>query len=180
MADVSLGDDVPHPANRRESRLSARISGIEKAVAAGAMAAICLISFANALIRYLTNYSFAFTEEVSVILMVLLTLVGASTGFALGFHIRITILVDRLPPRLRRAAEALSQLASAAMFGLLVYYGYYFFRDDWEFGVTTPSLGLPQWIYSVWLPLLSLVIVARIAMASFRSSDVQGGGDERS
>ena len=31
--------------------------------------------------------------------------------------------------------------------------------DDYNFEVTSPSLGVPQWWYTIWLPLLSIVIM---------------------
>ena len=50
---------------------------IEKVVAAASMAALCLITLGNVVARYLTNYSFAFTEEYSIALMVVVTMLGA-------------------------------------------------------------------------------------------------------
>ena len=45
--------------------------------AAGIMIGLLgLITFANVVVRYLTNFSFAFTEEFSVFLMVLIALIG--------------------------------------------------------------------------------------------------------
>ena len=41
------------------------------------MAALCLITLGNVVARYLTNYSFAFTEEYSIALMVVVTMLGA-------------------------------------------------------------------------------------------------------
>jgi TRAP-type C4-dicarboxylate transport system permease small subunit len=34
--------------------------------------------------------------------------------------------------------------------------------DDYRFDVTSPALGVPQWWYTVWLPLLSVLIVVRL------------------
>ena len=34
--------------------------------------------------------------------------------------------------------------------------------DDYRFDVTSPALGIPQWLYTVWLPLVSLIIVVRL------------------
>ena len=48
------------------------------------------------------------------------------------------------------------------MFGLLAWYGALMAWDDYRYEVTSPSLGVPQWWYTVWLPLLSLVIVLRL------------------
>ena len=43
------------------------------------------------------------------------------------------------------------------MFGL----GLRLLWDDWRFEVTSPGIGVPQWWYTLWLPLLSLTIAAR-------------------
>ncbi len=57
-------------------------TGVEEGIAAVAMALVCVITFGNVLVRYFTNASFAFTEEFSVFLLVVLTLAGASAAFA--------------------------------------------------------------------------------------------------
>ena len=49
------------------------------------MGALALITFANVLARYFTSESFAWTEEISVFLMIALTLVGASAAVVSGF-----------------------------------------------------------------------------------------------
>ena len=78
---------------------------IEEACAALAMALICIITFANVLVRYFTNVSFAFTEEFSIFLMVVLTLFGAAAAFARDRHIRMTFFVETPAGRHRPAAR---------------------------------------------------------------------------
>ena len=46
------------------------------------MALLALITFANVLVRYFTDASFAWTEEVSVFLMIVLAMVAASAAVA--------------------------------------------------------------------------------------------------
>jgi TRAP-type C4-dicarboxylate transport system permease small subunit len=135
---------------------------IEEALAALAMALICLISFANVLARYFTNYSFAFTEEWSVFLLVFMTFVGASAAFATNGHIRITWFLDKLPRPLRWAAELLTLLVTTLLFALIVHYGFLVAWDAWYWGETTPGLGHPAWLYSIWLPVLCLAIILRV------------------
>jgi TRAP-type C4-dicarboxylate transport system permease small subunit len=53
-------------------------------------------------------------------------------------------------------------LAAAALFAILVWYGSKLLLDDWNYGTTSPGIGIPQWIYTLWLPLLSAVITLRI------------------
>ena len=71
---------MSHSPQRRPAR-------IERAVAAACMALLCIITFVNVVTRYLTNASFAFTEEVSVFLLVLLTL--PLTLLTLGFFLLV-------------------------------------------------------------------------------------------
>jgi len=153
--EPSPSDDVPEP-----QRVPV---GIERAAAAACMALLVLITFANVVVRYLTDISFAFTEEYSVALMVIMTLFGTAVAFAADRHIRMTYLIDKLPAGPRRAAERAVTLLSLAMFALLVWYGGRMAWDDFRFEMTSPGLGLPQWIYTVWLPALGLVVCLRIA-----------------
>ncbi|MGE0848569.1 MAG: TRAP transporter small permease [Hyphomicrobiaceae bacterium] len=133
----------------------------EEIIAAAAMAALGLITLANVIVRYLTNYSFAFTEEYSIALMVVVAMLGASIAAARNRHMRITWFVDNMRPGLRAAADAVAMLATAAMFVLLVALGARLVWDEYRFEVTSPGLGEPQWIYTLMLPVLSVLVVAR-------------------
>ena len=137
---------------------------VERLLLAFSMALLCIITMANVVVRYFTNFSFAFTEEISVSLLVFMTLVGAAAAFRRGNHISVTLLLDRLPDAARRATEIFALGACSAMFAILTWYGARMAWDDYRYEVTSPALGLPQWIYSVWLPLLSLMIVLRLLL----------------
>ncbi|MEX2518518.1 MAG: TRAP transporter small permease [Paracoccaceae bacterium] len=155
--EIHEGDSVRGEAKHARVPIS-----VERSLAAGAMAAICLISFTNVVVRYVTNFSFAFTEEFSVFLLVIMTFVGASLAFATNENIRISFLLERLPPRAALVCEVVAALASAVMFLLVFRYGAELSWDEYIFEETSPGLGYPNWIYTIWLPILSLVIVARI------------------
>lgn len=126
------------------------------------MALICLISFANVVVRYATDVSFAFTEEFSVFLLVFMTFVGASLAFATNENIRITFIADKLPPRGRLLLAVIALLASLLMFALILWYGGRLTWDEYRFEETSPGLGYPTWIYTIWLPILAVAILFRI------------------
>lgn len=157
-ADEHHGTDA-RPDARNTPRVTIRI---EEAIAAAAMALICLITFANVVVRYFTNASFAFTEEISVFLLVVLTLVGAAAAFARDRNIRVDFFALKLPRPARVVLELAGMALSAALFTMVAWFGWRFFLDDWKYETTSPGLGIPQWTYSVWLTVLSLLIVARI------------------
>jgi TRAP-type transport system small permease protein len=133
----------------------------EKVLAAVSMAALCLITLGNVFTRYLTNASFAFTEEYSIALMVVVTMLGASIATACDRQIRITWFASLLPAGGRRAAEVLATVATIVMFALLVVLGGQVVWDEYRFEVTSPGLGEPQWIYTLALPLLAVVVIGR-------------------
>jgi len=137
------------------------LASVERLLMAVSMGALCLLTMANVLVRYFSDISFAFTEEISVVLMVVMTLIGASHAFANNRHIAISFFVEKRPV-VRRLAFRFATLCSLTVFGLLTYYGSYMAWDDYHYEVTTPSLGIPQWLYTVWLPVLSAVIVLRL------------------
>ncbi len=134
---------------------------IEEVLVAATMALVALITFANVVMRYLTDVSFAFTEEYSIALMVVLTFLGASAAVVKDRHIRITFITDKLSPQNRRRAEVFAMLCMAAMYGLLVGYGAWATWDDYRFEVTSPALGVPQWLYTLCLPVLSVAVLGR-------------------
>lgn len=135
---------------------------VEEAAAAAAMAIICLISLANVVVRYATDASFAFTEEVSVFLLVFMTFFGSAVAFARDEHIRIGFFQQRLPRPLRWAATVATFLATLTVLGLIVYHGAGFAYAEWRWQSSSPGLGVPNWIYSVWLPVGALVVLLRV------------------
>ena len=156
---MSEHPDLIKPAGDELPRIPIKV---EEFFAALAMALICLITFANVLVRYFTDESFAFTEEFSVFLMVVLTFIGASAAFAKNSHIRMSFLVEKLRPRIAHYVEIAVMVAAAVLFAIIVWYGIKLLLDDWNFDTTSPGIGIPQWIYTLWLPLLSAVITLRI------------------
>lgn len=125
------------------------------------MALLALITFGNVLVRYFTDASFAWTEEISIFLMILLAMVAGSAAVARDQHIRIEFLTSRGTAARKRALARLGSASVALLFGLLVVLSARVVWDDWRYEETSPGIGVPQWWYSVWLPICSLAITLR-------------------
>lgn len=136
---------------------------VERVLLAAGMGAIALITLANVVTRYLTDISLAFTEEYSVMLLVVVTFLGTALATATGRHIRIDWLTEKLGARARRNAEVAGMALLIFCFGLLAWYGGWMVWDEYRFEALSPGLGNPQWWYSIWLPLLSLLVMGRAA-----------------
>lgn len=148
---------------------------LERVLLASAMGAMALITAANVVTRYLSNISLAFTEEYSVALMVIVALVGTALATATGRHIRIGFFADKLPEPQRRAAEIIALLLLVICFALIAWYGGRMVWDEYDFEALSPGLGHPQWLYTVWLPVLALLVIGRALGRAIRLYRGQGG-----
>ncbi len=125
------------------------------------MASLALITFANVLVRYFTNSSFAWTEEISVFLMIVLALVGGSAAVARNQHIRIEFFAEGGSALRSKRLAMLGAVTVALLFAFIAVLSVRVVWDDYRFGETSPGIGVPQWWYSIWLPLLSALIAVR-------------------
>ena len=147
----------------------ARLLGLEDWLTVIVMGALALITFANVLVRYFTNSSFAWTEEISVFLMIVLAMVGGSAAVARDRHIRIEYFSESGPARRRQRLAQLGALMVALLFATMAVLSVRVVWDDYRFEETSPGIGVPQWWYSVWLPVFSTLIAARALGHGLRS-----------
>lgn len=136
-----------------------------RVVGAIAMAIICAISAANVVVRYATDASFAFTEEYSVFLLVVMTFAGTAAAARTDGHIRILAFARLFGRRLQRAMLVLSTTATLAMFLLITWYGGRLAYEQFRYGDVTAGLGNPAWIYSAVMPVLCVPILIRVVVA---------------
>ena len=139
----------------------AKALGLEDVLTVAVMAALALITFANVLARYFTDSSIAWTEEISVFLMIVLALVAGSAAVARDQHIRIEYFAEGGSAQRRRALARFGALMVALLFGAIAVLSVRVVWDDYRFEETSPGIGVPQWWYSVWLPVLSALITLR-------------------
>ena len=144
-----------------EARPQRRRFSWEDVVGALALAAMALITFANVIARYFTNQSFAWTEEISVALMVVLTLVAASAAVVRDKHIRIEFLFAGGSAARRLRLARFSAAMTALAFIVLAWFSSSLAWDDFRYEVTSPGIGVPQWWYTITLPLLAAVVAWR-------------------
>ena len=60
----------------------------------------------------------------------------------------------------------------ALLFGTMAVLSVRVVWDDYRFGETSPGIGVPQWWYSVWLPVFSALITWRAIGLFVRHSRV--------
>ncbi len=136
---------------------------LEDHLAVAAMALLMVITFGNVLVRYFTDQSFAWTEEISSVLMLLMTLLAAAAACARDQHIRIENLFASGSVQRQRRLALLSAGVTWMLFVVLALLGLRMAWDEYRFEETSPGIGLPKWLYSIWLPVLCALIARRAA-----------------
>lgn len=136
---------------------------LEEGLAVACMALLLAITLLNVLTRYFTDQSFAWSEEISVFLMVVMTLAGASAAAARDRHIRIEYFYDGGSARRRRRLQVFGGCLTALLFlGLALLFGRVV-ADEIHYGETSMGLGMPRWWFTIFSPLLCLGLALRAA-----------------
>ena len=126
------------------------------------LAAMSVIVFSNVLIRYLTNASIPWSEEVARHMMIWLTFLGAGPVLRAGAHIAVENLQDALP---RPAAIGVRVAVAACLlvfFSIMVWFGAaYVLRTTTQL---TAATQIPfAWIYAA-IPAGGVLLVVHFAL----------------
>lgn len=107
--------------------------------------------------RYVLNASPAWAEQAALLLMIWYVLLAAAAGVREGFHIRITVFADALPPRPRRLAAVLVHVAVGGFGAAMIWWGIELAAATWQHVI--PTLNLPRGVAYIPLPLAGLLML---------------------
>jgi TRAP-type C4-dicarboxylate transport system permease small subunit len=140
----------------------------EEKVAVLCMAALVAITLLNVATRYLTDQSFAWTEEISIVLMVVMTLAGTAAAAGRDAHVRIEALYDSGSARRRRALRLFSAVTTTLVFVLLTVLFARMVADEIRWAETSMGLGVPRWWFTAATPLLTAAVALRSLLWGLR------------
>jgi len=127
------------------------------------LAAMASMVFANVALRFFTDRSILWVEEVSRYLMIWLTFLGAGLVLRYGGHIGIDTLQERFPalaPRIRAGIF----VVMLAFFVVMLWLGIRYALLTW--GQTTPVMQIPFGAVYLAMPIgFALLIVHALLMA---------------
>lgn len=86
-------------------------------------AGMVAVIFMQVIMRYVFNNSLFWSEELGKFLFVWISWLGISIGHRRQEHIKITMLVDKLPVRWNKAFEAVVEICLIIICGITMYYG---------------------------------------------------------
>ncbi len=121
--------------------------GLNKWVLVLLLSAMSVIVFTNVALRYLTNFSIVWAEEVARYLMIWMTFLGAGMALRMGGHVAITNLHDMVPTGAARYLRGIVALVLLSFCLLMIWIGYdYMSRMGRQL---TPATRIPfSYIYA--------------------------------
>ena len=105
------------------TRIDRHVLAVNRMLMIAAMAAMSVIVFASVSIRYLTDYSIPWAEEIARYLMIWLTFLGVGPVLRLGGHVAVDTAQDTMPQGLGRAVRVLIVVLTAAFFASIAWFG---------------------------------------------------------
>jgi len=117
----------------------------------GILGVMSVIIFTNVGLRYLTNESIQWAEEVARHLMIWLTFIGCGPVLRYGGHIAIENLQDAVPQAWARTLRLLIVVLMMGLFGFFIYFGWdYMDRTQYQL---TPATQISFAFIYLALPL---------------------------
>lgn len=147
---------------------------IEKVVACVCVSVMAVLVFSNVIARYVFNHSLAFSDEMSTYLFVLMSFMGAAIAARRKAHLGLTIVTDRVSPKMRLRINVVTYLISTLFCLLIVIFGVQMVISQYRLGQETAAMQWPEWIYGSFVP-----IGAAFAMLAFAESAVEMARESR-
>lgn len=121
-----------------------------------ALVVMTLIIILQVFGRYVLNASPVWAEQAALLILIWCVFIAAAAGVREGFHIRISVLVDRLPNRLRGLIDRVSNLV-VALFGVaMIVFGVELASATWHHVI--PTLGIPRGFAYIPIALSGLLV----------------------
>lgn len=128
-------------------------------IAAMLIFVMAFIAFLNVVSRYLFNFSFAFTEEITINMFVWMTVVGSGIAFERGGQLGVVTFFNRFPQSMQRGVIVFGAFLGALLFLFVDIFMIQAIYDELTiFHATSASLGIPVWIYYAGVPVLSIFV----------------------
>ncbi|WP_110656540.1 TRAP transporter small permease [Salinicola halimionae] len=134
---------------------------LEEAVCGTVFLLMTLLGFINVMVRNLSNYSLASTQELVINGMVLLTVFGAAIAAKKGQHLAVTVLYDIAPRSCKRVLVLLSTLLIIFTLVLCTVFTVNLLDNQYSSGVVSSALQIPQWYYTLIVPLGFVMLMIR-------------------
>jgi len=136
---------------RSFSVLGKVLNALEATIIAGSVIIMAVLLIANVIARTFFS-SIYFADELSEMLVVLVTFAGVSYSVRKAMHIRMGAFLDAMPPKWEKACIILISLLSAIVMAVMTWFAWQYLMNAYSRGHRTPALRIPRWTFYTVIP----------------------------
>jgi TRAP-type C4-dicarboxylate transport system permease small subunit len=144
------------------------IADMASNVGTGLLFAIVAISCANVFGRYVLGAPIGWADEAVIFLMIWAVFLGAAAVAWTDQHIKVEVLVELTPPRVRLAVRAAVDLVTAGVVFLMAWSGsmvvWKLMRFDQRSDALEVPLFIPQGALPVGMSIIGLFVLIRLCL----------------
>ncbi|SBV91416.1 putative C4-dicarboxylate transport system permease small protein [uncultured delta proteobacterium] len=131
------------------------------------LAFMTVMNFINVISRYCFTNSFSFTEEITVITFVWLSMLGIAAGFRRVAHLGMSYFVELAPKKTQAYMALFSMVCSLTMIVFMVIEGVTMVDNQIMLGAKTAALEIPLAFQGLAMPVGGVFIGLRALQAGF-------------
>ena len=125
----------------------------EVTIIVGSVTAMAILLIANVIARTIPFLSsIYFAEELSELLVILVTFAGVSYSVRKAMHIRMGAFLDAMPPKWEKACIIFISFVSAIVMAVMTWFAWAYLLNAFSRGHTTPALRIPLWTFYTIIP----------------------------
>jgi C4-dicarboxylate transporter DctQ subunit len=150
---------------------------LEEILIASLIGAATILIFVAVVHRYASGVSFLYpimhkihlswAQELCIYMFVWMAKFGAAYGVRTGIHVGVDVLINNLPPYLRKQVVFFGLFCGALFTAVVGTMGAKFVYGLMDTDQTTPDLELPSWIVYLCIPLGSYLMCFRFLQVAW-------------
>jgi len=145
------------------------IQRVERALLGTAILAIAALTCTNVVTRTAFGISLAAAEELTRMLMLVVTFVGLSYAASQGRHIRMSALYDQLPERWRKGVMVSNAATTSLLLAALTVWSVQYIDTMRVLGTASSALQLPLYLVYLVAPLGLALAATQYALVVVRN-----------
>ena len=154
--------------------IDALAMALEKVLGAALIVAV-LYNFVNVVGRYIVGQTFISADEVQIYIMVYIAFLGAAVATWRRLHLRMDVLVHRLPPRAQAMLGVIELALIVVLAGFVLYVSTGYVKQMAGLDARSQNAGIPMWIPHSAI-VLGFGLIAMLAVLQFVQSFRKGDG----
>lgn len=144
------------------------LNKVEEIVMIFGMSIMVMLNFMNVVFRLLLPQTpFSYSEELTIIIFMWVTMFGISYGFRVHAHTVLDVLTNQFPKKIQPVIIIFATFCSVLLMVLIAYTAYFTMVNQITYGQVTPGMKLPMVVNSGAIFLGSIITFFSILRSGY-------------